>query len=151
MTCGPYRNITLSTYTTRIRDVHPHATLEHTDTGFNFRLSTAFSLDVATKTAALLRDGGPVLPFHVTYSLKSGDGEELVSGNVHCTTKDVADGVAQSNGAYVSLELPGVVLDEALEGKAAIKPWWPVGYGDQNLYTFDLRLETEVRLASLRI
>ncbi|TEB27325.1 glycoside hydrolase [Coprinellus micaceus] len=143
MTCGPYRSITLSTYTARIQDFNPQARLECAGSApFKLHLTSSLTLAVTRSTASLLRDKASDIPFEVMYAIKDSRGDDVASGKQALSKKDVEGRLALSDGAYVTLELPPLDLGKALEGCTKVKPWWPVGYGDQNLYTFEIKLTT---------
>jgi beta-mannosidase len=145
MTCGPYRSITLSTYTARIQNFNPQARLECAGSApFKFHLTSSLTLAVTRSTASLLRDKASEIPFEVVYAIKDSRGDNVASGKQTLGKKDVEGRLALSDGAYVTLELPSLDLGKALEDSTKLKPWWPVGYGDQNLYTFEVKLTTLV-------
>ena len=145
MTSGPYRTITLSTYTARIHAFNPQTRLERTDSSeFKFHLTSSLALAVTRGTAGLLRDKMSDIQLKIVYAIKDSNGDDIVNGKQKVTKKDVEGRLSLSDGAYVTLELPPLDLDKTLEGTTAIKPWWPVGYGEQNLYTFEIQLATLV-------
>ena len=115
MTCGPYRAISLLTYTARIEAANTRALVSAAPA-----LSPSLKVDLA-----IAGDASAV--WGVKVVLAQSDGaiirEEKVSlGLEHTDLKDV------------------VAWD--LEGKVQL--WWPVGYGSQNLYNVEISLLGEV-------
>ena len=148
MTCGPYRSITLSTYNARIDDFNPQARLECADSDqFKFHLTSSLTLAVTGSTASLLRDKASDIPFEVLYAIKDSKGDDVASGKQTLSKQDIEGRLALSDGAYVTLELPTLDLGQALKANTKVKPWWPVGYGDQDLYNFEVKLTTLVWLS----
>jgi beta-mannosidase len=113
MTCGPYRPITLKTYTARIAEVHPHALLSAQN-------SPSLKVDV---TLSGTLDPSLVASLRVVLSDAADDKIVLKSQDA-----PVVAG-ATTNAGVVTWDLAGVV-----------EPWWPVGYGAQPLYTVSVVL-----------
>ncbi|KAJ7342620.1 glycoside hydrolase [Mycena albidolilacea] len=107
MTCGPYRPITLKTYSARLQEVQTHALLSDEN-------APSLKVDVTLEPAPLDASLRVVLSDASNKTvLKSED--MPVSGS--------------SLASAVAWDLKGVV-----------EPWWPVGYGEQNLYTVSVLL-----------
>ncbi|KAJ7740535.1 glycoside hydrolase superfamily [Mycena metata] len=87
MTCGPYRPITLKTYTARIKDVQAHALLSAANT-------PSLTVDVAL-------DGSPPARSSLRITLASLDGKVLKTADVPASTSVI--------GGAVSWDLSGVV------------------------------------------
>ena len=114
MTCGPYRAISLVTYTARIAAAKTHAIVSPAPA-----LSPSFKLDLAVSRDAAVVRGAEIV-------LRQLDGfvvrEEKVELDGRANLKDV-----------VSWDL-----------KDEVGLWWPVGYGSQTLYNVETALLGEV-------
>ncbi|KAJ7124468.1 glycoside hydrolase superfamily [Mycena epipterygia] len=107
MTCGPYRPITLKTYTARIAEVQTHALLsEENSPSFKVDVTLAGTLDAVASLRIALSDADKTV-------LKSQDVPVASSPIVGAVTWDLA---------------------------GTVKPWWPVGYGAQHLYSVSMLL-----------
>ncbi|KAJ7165676.1 glycoside hydrolase [Mycena crocata] len=111
MTCGPYRPITLKTYTARLAEVQTHALLSDSNTP---------SLKVDVTLAGTL---DPALVASLRIALSDASGTVLKSQDVPITTFD------SPIASAIAWDLAGTV-----------EPWWPVGYGAQPLYTVSVSL-----------
>lgn len=113
MTVGPWKPIRLHAYTTRISDLHIKSLLSETLDSVKFDISL-----VASGTL-------PSTPLKARIDIQKFDGSKLAShGRV-----DEIEVDATGRGSLV-LEL----------GKEEIELWWPLGYGAQPLYTFEVTL-----------
>lgn len=114
MTCGPYRPITLTTYSTRIQDFHPR---------------TSTSPFIALKVDIEL-DGNPSADVKsVLVTLKSADGEVVRSEKCACNLKPEPH--------YVKLD--SVVSWDDLQERG-VGLWWPFSYGKQVLYDVEVSI-----------
>jgi beta-mannosidase len=121
MTVGPYRPITLHTYTARIADAHARAHVDHA-------LRPALGLDL------LLRGAVAAAVASVRVVLRDAKG-----GTVREEEVDVRARVAagQLANADEDVEVQNV-LQWDLAG--AVELWWPVGSGAQPLYDVQITL-----------
>lgn len=120
MTCGPYRPITLTSYTQRIKDLHPRALV----TFDNF--------------------GSALASLKIDASL---DGHADFSGlSLSYTLKDTNDNVLVQED-HRNLQL-GESLTDIIEwtdlGSKGVELWWPVGNGKQTMYTLTVNLLNQV-------
>ncbi|KAF7354610.1 hypothetical protein MSAN_01374300 [Mycena sanguinolenta] len=106
MTCGPYRPITLKTYSVRIQEAQMHALLSD--------------------------ENVPSLKVDVTLNQALDASLRIILSDANTKTVLKSEDVpvaASSITSVVSWDLNGIV-----------KPWWPVGYGTQYLYTVSVIL-----------
>ncbi|TDL19227.1 glycoside hydrolase [Rickenella mellea] len=116
MTVGPYRPVHFLTYTARILDFYPRTEVTS---------DYSFSLDVHLE---LRGSASAVRNAEVT--LKDKDGSVIMrEQNIISKFPD-------------NEERDSKILHWDL-GKDEVKLWWPVGYGDQNLYTVEVLLLSE--------
>ena len=117
MTCGPYRPITLTTFSARITDIHPRA-------------SVIFNKDADTHVPTLKMD------FEI-------DGGSMSDLTTLIMLKDPKKGVVirQEEVALGAFENPSIkdAVVWTLESEG-VKLWWPVGYGEQCLYDVEVIL-----------
>ena len=114
MTCGPYRPISLITYTARIESANTRASVSAAPA-----LSPALKVDLA-----VTGDFAAVRKAEVT--LKDWQGNLVQGERVQLAgAADLKD-----------------VINWDLADKVQL--WWPVGYGRQRLYTVDICLMGEV-------
>ncbi|KAG6917171.1 hypothetical protein DXG01_003607 [Tephrocybe rancida] len=113
MTAGPYRPITLKTYSARLNEVFTRANVSFDEAGAP---STSLKVDVVV-------EGTPISQ-GLEVILKDPTGKEIKREQVTLTAgaTTVRDAVSWNFSA-----------DE-------IKLWWPVGYGEQTLYDVDVIL-----------
>ena len=131
MTCGPYRPISLITYTTRLSSIYPQAIVEIDSDG---GLQPALHLD-ATLAGELHE------PRRLRCVLRtSGSSQVMFSDSV-----EIAPHIAQNNGSSSHELLLPDLLHWELKDKVAL--WWPTGYGEQTLYDLDVTLLSTVRPA----
>lgn len=117
MTVGPWKPIKLETFSTRITDV---------DVRVNIREDLYANVDVNfTLSSEAL--SGPVVIASVAIKTPSGD---LVIGRPHGPI--AAGGTASMNFGM---------------SKGAYDLWWPIGYGEQPLYTVEIAVADEVRFS----
>ena len=114
MTCGPYRAISLITYTARIAAAKTRAIVSPTPA-----LAPSFKLDLAVSGDAAVVRGAEVALRQLDGSVVREEKVELDGG---AELKDV-----------VSWDL-----------KDEVQLWWPVGYGSQTLYNVEITLLGEV-------
>lgn len=107
MTCGPYRPITLKTYSARLQEVQTHALLSDEN-------APSLKVDVTLEPA----------PLDASLRIVLSD----ASNKTVLKSEDVPVS-GSSLASAVAWDLKGVV-----------EPWWPVGYGAQNLYTVSVLL-----------
>lgn len=113
MTCGPYRPITLKTFSARIAEVQTCARVSG---------SLVPSLEVNVELAGTL---SPSLIKTLRVVMTGPSGEAISMEEKHFQTgKEV------------------FTWEFSRDEK---KLWWPVGYGDQNLYTIQVSLLGNVR------
>ncbi|TFK52849.1 glycoside hydrolase [Heliocybe sulcata] len=116
MTCGPYRLISLLTYTTRIFELNTHAIVSGPP-----NLSPALSVD-------LRLDGNIAAAGRITVALKDiASGKEIRAGDVMLCTSNIVDGKVED---VVKWDLQ----------PTEVELWWPVGYGEQKLYNVEIGL-----------
>lgn len=111
MTAGPYRAISLVTYIARIESANTRATVSAAP-----ELSPSLSVDLSLSGDVSAVKGVKVV-------LRGLDGAVLHEEQVQQTS-------AQS------------LLKDTVRWdlKDKVQPWWPVGYGKQNLYNVDISL-----------
>ncbi|KAF8073394.1 glycoside hydrolase [Lyophyllum atratum] len=119
MTVGPYRPITLKTYSARLSEVHTRASVSFDET--SGAPSPILKVDVKL-------DGSldPELVHSLEVVLKDTVGKEIRRGQV-----------ALQDASATSVVRDAVVWN--LESEE-VKLWWPVGYGEQNLYNVEANL-----------
>ncbi|EED80557.1 hypothetical protein POSPLDRAFT_128099 [Postia placenta Mad-698-R] len=118
MTCGPYRPISLITYTARLSDVHPRVSVS---SGPALLPSLKLNLTIAGRVSA-------AQAAHVV--LKDTDGGFVVrEAHIPLSITEPRDGDVVEVTDIVSWDLDTVV-----------ELWWPVGYGKQKLYTLEVVL-----------
>ncbi|KAI0738846.1 glycoside hydrolase [Daedaleopsis nitida] len=114
MTCGPYRAISLITYTARIESANTRAAVSAAPA-----LSPSLKVDVSVS-------GDVTAVKEVKVVLKELDGTVIQEQQVQ----------QAASGAAPSLFNDTVSWDL----KDKVELWWPVGYGRQKLYTIDIFL-----------
>ncbi|KAL1746851.1 glycoside hydrolase family 2 protein [Schizophyllum fasciatum] len=133
MTCGPYRPVTLIFFETRIADVFAKASLTGTPTRGS-PAPGALRVDVTV-------DGGPVAgtALRVRIALRERGG----SGELRSEEVDLSglDGENETVPADVAATAHGVVYkDVVVWDDLIIKPWWPTGYGEQDMYEVEVKV-----------
>ena len=117
MTCGPYRPITLKTFTARIADIHPRA-------------SVLFNKDTDTYVPTLKMD-------------LEIDGWSMSDLTTLIMLKDPKKGsvIRQEEVGLGTFEKRAIrdAVVWTLEGEG-MKLWWPVRYGEQCLYNVEVIL-----------
>lgn len=108
MTCGPYRPITLKTFSARIAEVHTCARVSE---------SLIPNLKVAVELAGTL---DPSFVKSVK-AVMTGPSNEIIMTD----TKEFSNAEEIFEWEFLS---------------NIVKLWWPVGYGDQHLYTLEVSL-----------
>ncbi|KZT69494.1 glycoside hydrolase family 2 protein [Daedalea quercina L-15889] len=120
MTCGPYRPISLVTYTARISSLHARAAVSAAPT-----LVPSLAVDIEVSGNATRAKAVRIV------LKKDGSGDVL--------REELAPILEWSNGASLN-KADGVV---AWDLRDAVHLWWPVGYGQQALYTVEATLLAE--------
>jgi beta-mannosidase len=120
MTAGPYRPITLHTYTARIADAHARAHVDHA-------LRPALGLH-------LLLRGAAAAVASVRVALRDVKGRRVREEEVDMRSRVAA---GQPANADAQVELRDVIQWD-LAG--AIELWWPAGSGAQPLYDVQITL-----------
>lgn len=130
MTCGPYRPITLTSFAARIKGLHPRSSV---------------SFNKATNTFL------PLLKLDIALDGLPGPG--LVQG-LDITLKDSAGAVIKADRLDFHEDNRTTFIVDAVVwklGSEGVKLWWPVGYGEQNLYDVQVDLLDLVRMHLLRL
>jgi beta-mannosidase len=128
MTCGPYRPITLKTYVTRIVDIHPRASV---DAALSPSLKVDISLEGSVDTVKALRLELTNAKTSKTIKAIELALEDVKAAQVKGMLQAVKDAVG--GGSKEEREEYKQVVDWDLKDDG-VQVWWPVGYGDQNLY-----------------
>jgi hypothetical protein len=141
MTYGPYRNISLTQYAVRIDDFNPKASLDILDGAFKCSLSAHLTLGLSPSALNSLREhptDSDKFPFKLEVSLKK---EETVvsTESVSLTNFSISELALQSESGTFTLPLQDALSWASLED-LGIEPWWPVGYGSQNMYEVAVKL-----------
>ncbi|PCH40558.1 glycoside hydrolase family 2 protein [Wolfiporia cocos MD-104 SS10] len=117
MTCGPYRPINFIAYSVRLASIYPHASVSPSPA-----LSPALGVDVMLAGDASAASAVKVV-------LVDAEGDVMI--------KEEHLDLALLRAAKRDVEFKNVVnwsLDNA------VQLWWPVGYGEQKLYTVEVVL-----------
>ncbi len=114
MTCGPYRPITLTTYSTRIHDFYPRT---YTSPFITLKVDVELDGSPSTDAKALL------------ITLKSVGGEVVRNEKCVCNL--------QTDSPYAKLD--NIVSWDDLQEKG-VKLWWPFTYGKQALYDVEVSI-----------
>ncbi|TFK38913.1 glycoside hydrolase [Crucibulum laeve] len=134
LTCGPYRPITFTTYSTRLVDIHTRAHVALTDSRAGESLTPTFN---ASLRLDITFAGSLEHAMQVKVILRDGDGREFRSEMVELSGSAIQVGGEEGLGKENQYECKDVlhwVLGEEVE------LWWPVGYGKQVLYEVEVAL-----------
>ncbi|KDR77609.1 hypothetical protein GALMADRAFT_65886 [Galerina marginata CBS 339.88] len=125
MTCGPYRPITLTTFDIQLQDIYARTFVELES---NDSFTAALTLDVAFS--------GAWDPSTFALLVKLTDARENVIKSERVRIAAIKEDESQN---FTS---EAVVTWANLE-KDGIQLWWPVGYGEQALYSIEVVLVAE--------
>ncbi|KAF8959158.1 glycoside hydrolase family 2 protein [Flammula alnicola] len=123
MTCGPYRPITLTTYNARVQDVHVRALASIQPDG-----AFTASLKVDVVLCGSWDPSMDALLITMTDKEKHTLRSERVEIRQWKKEGSHSDYVQNAIVAWNDLQADGVQL------------WWPVGYGEQTMYTVEVSL-----------
>ena len=118
MTCGPYRPISLITYTTRISSIFPQATVRRDSDG-TFHPALSLDLTFAGKVNRVSA---------IRCVLRVAGSSEVIFDEFVRLVSDVRDRSDDRNSDLLVQQ----VMNWDLTGKVQL--WWPTGYGEQALY-----------------
>lgn len=131
MTCGPYRPITLISYTIRIQDIHARPSVRVESDGSFF---ASLRVDVTLM--------GCWIPSADCFLVELTDSEDRVVRSERVKVQKWGDDKNHAEFVHES-----VVTWLGLEN--AVEPWWPVGYGKQALYNVRVSLLSLVRFLTV--
>ncbi|KAH7927653.1 glycoside hydrolase [Leucogyrophana mollusca] len=128
MTCGPYRPISLISYTARISEVYARAYVAPAETSDTAQ--TALEVDVSLQGAF-----GKASSLKI--SISDTHGKSIRSEVVALGEETVIS--SEGDGMEKEVNLKSVVK-WTFDGSSGVQLWWPVGCGDQVLYNVDVVL-----------
>ena len=128
MTCGPYRPVTLLTYSIRLEDIHVRNFVDfQPDGGF----SATMELDAAL--SGTLEPSEHMLLVEMLNDQQSIIKSKKIPLESKTVAKQAGDNITYNSVVqWTNLEREGVQL------------WWPVGYGSQTLYKVKVSLLNKV-------
>ncbi|KAF9554321.1 glycoside hydrolase [Agrocybe pediades] len=113
MTCGPYRPITLHLYSTRIADVYARTHIHNPSAGSE-KCEIGLEVDVSLEG-------------------RHSDDKDKEKEKLQLFVRLLDERHGHWDGR-------GVVTWKDLHKDGGVKLWWPVGYGEQNLYSLEVCL-----------
>jgi beta-mannosidase len=130
MTCGPYKPISLITYSVRIKNLHAKASILPGD-------NLSLTIDLELQGLSSLQKG-PIRA-KVTFS---STGQVIKEEKISILLSGAVKSEGDEDGGPLSLTTWSNLQDTGVE------KWWPFGYGEQKLYNIRVEIFDPVNLFS---